>query len=616
MTAHSQSPATGSTRGMLAGIGAKVTLIAVVPILLFAALSVAINTFTTAKYDGTLADLKALEHQKSDVLETSILVEERALDVLLGLNALSQGHARMLLTGNNGMVAGVEKTRAAEAEKLKAYADAVLKIEKELDEASVLSGTAPAAALNRKRINYLVRAANALAHLYEMAVDANGRTLALVGKGDVTGARNNFVFEESARLAALTKTVNKSSAILKDAVESAIKTLETSMEAKRTASEAEIAALVWTSYGAIALILLLLGGFAAWFAVNRLSRPVRDMVSNMTELSAGNLNVEIPTPTNDEIGDMAKALAVFKENALRVEALRAEQEREQEAKEARQRAVEQMIASFENAIENALEEMARASGSMGHAAEAMSATAHQTSAQGQAVAAASTQAASNVQTVATASEELSASIQEVTRQVAHSAEIAASAAKEAAVNRATVSSLVDMANRVGEVVGLINDIAEQTNLLALNATIEAARAGEAGKGFAVVASEVKNLANQTAKATEDISAQITAMQEATQHSVSRIQGVGKIIDEMNEISTSIASAMEEQDITTQEIARNVQEAARGTQEVDHNINGVNHAANQTGEAASEVLAASRLVNEQASLLRSAVEKFLDDVKAA
>ena len=260
--------------------------------------------------------------------------------------------------------------------------------------------------------------------------------------------------------------------------------------------------------------------------------------------------------------------------------------------------------------------LASAANEMQSTAQSLSATAEQTQHQSQTVAAASQQATANVQTVASATEELSASIAEITRQVEKSTTVARTAVEEAGRATSTVQVLSDAAQKVGQVVNLINDIAAQTNLLALNATIEAARAGEAGKGFAVVANEVKSLANQTAKATDEIAGQINAIQGAIGASVEAIQRVGATIQEIDHISTTIASAVEEQGAATQEIARNVQEASAGTQQVSANINGVSDAATETGRSSSQLLDAAGELARQSDTLRGEVEGFLEYLKSA
>jgi len=247
-------------------------------------------------------------------------------------------------------------------------------------------------------------------------------------------------------------------------------------------------------------------------------------------------------------------------------------------------------------------------------AQSMATTAEQTTQQASAVANAAEQASENVQTVAAATEELTASIQEISRQVSQSTHIAGSAVEEAQRTNIMVQGLAEAAGKIGQVVKLINDIASQTNLLALNATIEAARAGDAGKGFAVVAGEVKNLANQTAKATDEISAQIAAVQAATKDAVGAIQGIGSTISKISEIASAIAAAVEEQGAATQEIARNVQQAAMGTGAVTNNIGSVTHAAGETGHAAHEVLSAAGELSRQSERLNSQVNHFLTDVR--
>jgi methyl-accepting chemotaxis protein len=373
----------------------------------------------------------------------------------------------------------------------------------------------------------------------------------------------------------------------------------------------------------LVLLVVLLGfglvtAVASFFIVARLVvGPLKAMTVVMTRLAEGDKSVDIPaTGKKNEIGDMAKAVLVFKENMIRNDEMLAEQEAERATKEKRTERVAELTDGFDAKARDVLQTVASAATELQQTAETMAATAEQTNQQATAVATASNQATANVQTVATASEELSASISEIGRQVNQSAKIAANAVEEAARTNEAVRGLDEAANKIGEVVTLINDIAGQTNLLALNATIEAARAGEAGKGFAVVAQEVKNLANQTAKATEEISAQISSVQEETRDTVTAIDNIMQVINEISDISTTIASAVEEQGVSTQEIARNVQQAAQGTQEVNTNIAGVTQAASSTGAASSQVLDSASQLSAQAEGLRGDVEKFLADVRAA
>jgi len=345
--------------------------------------------------------------------------------------------------------------------------------------------------------------------------------------------------------------------------------------------------------------------------------PILKMVSAMGRLAGGDHSVEIPaTEQKDEIGLMARAVLIFKENMIKAKELAAKEAEAMSARVARAARINELTQGFDEDISGVLRSVASASTELQATASQMTATAEETSSQATAVAAASEEASTNVQTVAAASEELASSVTEISRQVTQSAAIAQKAVAEADRTNATVQGLYKDAASIGDVVKLISEIAGQTNLLALNATIEAARAGDAGRGFAVVASEVKSLAEQTAKATDQIAAQVGSIQASSSDAVSAIKGISVIINEMNEIASAIASAVEEQGSATQEIARNVQQAALGTGEIASNVSGVQQAAGDTGAAAHQVLQASNELSRQSEIIRSQVETFLHDIKAA
>ncbi len=382
----------------------------------------------------------------------------------------------------------------------------------------------------------------------------------------------------------------------------------------------EADALYGTSLYMIGTAIVAVLALIAWstiFVGRNVSAPISDITDTMTQLANGDKQVRIPfTDRRDEIGSMASAVEVFKDNMIKNEEMVAAQEVERKAKEVRAEKISQRTASFDNVIKLVLGTVSSASQQMEASAQTMQAAAEETNVQSTAVAAASEQASTNVQTVAAATEELSSSIQEISRQVAESTRVVNQAVNEATKTKQLVRGLDEAAGKIGQVVALITDIAEQTNLLALNATIEAARAGEAGKGFAVVASEVKNLATQTAKATEEIGGQISGIQSATKGSVEAIERIFETIEKVNGISTTIASAVEEQGAATKEIARNVEQAASGTQEVSNNIVGVTKAAGETGQVSTQVLEAAKELARQSTTLRSEVDTFLSDIKVA
>jgi methyl-accepting chemotaxis protein len=369
---------------------------------------------------------------------------------------------------------------------------------------------------------------------------------------------------------------------------------------------------------AVAVASIVVSILVVWLYVGRvIIGRMLALKAGMGRIAAGDLDAEIALHGHDEIAEMGAALLVFRDTAREVETTRAAAEAErQRAAGERRDAMLSLADQFENGVKVVVETVSAAATQMHQTAAGMVATADDTSRQAGSAAEAAETASVNVDGAASAAHELSQSISEIARQVTESATIAAKAANEAERTDGTMRELNEAASRIGAVLDLISDIAGQTNLLALNATIEAARAGEAGKGFAVVAQEVKQLASQTAKATDQIAGQIGAMQQATGEAVNAIRSIGLTIGRLNDIAASIAAAVEQQGAATSEIARNVQQAAGGTAQASQNIGEVRTAAGQTGQSAQEVLSVAQEVSTQTGHLQQQIDRFLRQVRSA
>ncbi|WP_246741438.1 methyl-accepting chemotaxis protein [Bradyrhizobium aeschynomenes] len=353
-------------------------------------------------------------------------------------------------------------------------------------------------------------------------------------------------------------------------------------------------------------------------SVFAVSRPIGLMVQSMTALASGEVSASISgLERGDEIGDMARATLVFKTNMLETQRLRAEQaEAEARAEMQRKKAIEAFTVSFENAIGGIIDRVSSSSTSLEQAASTLANTASTTRELSTTVASASEEASASVQSVAAATEEMAATAAEIGRQIDGASRVAKDAVAQATSTDQSMIKLAAAADKVGSIVGMITAIAQQTNLLALNATIEAARAGPAGRGFAIVASEVKELAAQTADATKDISGYIAEIQSAASTAVGAIKQIMSTISGMSEITGAITAAAEEQGNATNEISRNVQQAAVGASQVSSGIVEVQSGATDTGAASSQVLTAAQSLSADGLLLKQEVGSFLARVRAA
>ncbi len=366
-----------------------------------------------------------------------------------------------------------------------------------------------------------------------------------------------------------------------------------------------------------AIVVLIIATGLGLLIGRSITTPIRNLTAAMQKLVAGDTSVDVPNSKDKNgIGDMARAVEIFKENMIRNKELEADVRERQLKVTERATVIEQLNEDFDSEVSEVLAGLASATEQLNETATSMSSASEETQAQSGVILTASDESMRNIQSVVSATEELSASIEEIGRQTIDSSSMSRRAVESAEGAKTQVTQLVEHSQKIGDVVSLISDIAEQTNLLALNATIEAARAGEMGKGFAVVASEVKSLASQTAKATEDIGAQIEAMQGMTTGTATAIEDIVAIINSVDEVINAIAGGMDEQNSATQEISQSIQLASRGAQEITSNVNGVNEAANSSSQLSTFVLEAAEDLTRQSGQLRRQIDGFLDAVRAA
>lgn len=605
------------------GVAFKVIALGVIPMLLITVISVFSNYLNMNIFNETMVKSSRLASSSADVSSASHSVKDALSELSSAITKVQQSHQTSILKRS---AAGVDATLKLRHDadgfingfgvKLSTLQDIVLST-------NLLAAVQGAGAEhnkilegNIKRLKFLSKVSKNLTYQVSEYEKSNDATISLIKQNNFEGATGNLIFEETARVKAITNLLSKTTRILNQTIVSLNELQQTAYLSAETQAYTDLETLSMVSYLVLAVVAIILTIVAVLYATKMLAKPLENLSQIMVKLGKGDVTVELPAAGRDEIGKMTKSLEIFKADAIARIAAEEEKQQAVATNLAKAEQISGLINSFQTSSQASIATVRTASDGLEVASDGLNNSAVDMQLQSNTVTSNVENTSMNVGGVASAAEEMVASISEISAQASRSTDMA-SVAKDKTTNTVgVINKLSESANGIHQVVGLIEEIAEQTNLLALNATIEAARAGDAGRGFAVVASEVKSLASQTAKATDEIAQRIAAIQTDSNNASIAIDEVEGLIGELSEISVGVANAVEEQNTVMNEIASNIANAAQLSNESTESMKLVGVSIGNTESISGKVGGYATDLKNQLDGLEENISVFLSDVQSA